>query len=135
MREQNLPCLDIRMREVGMKQIHQAVTPDQVELVRRDYVANGGWETFLSYEDPLQDILIGLLRLRKVSSAAWLKEVSEVPSSIIRELHVGGYFPSSSFMPSLPCSLSLFLYDSLCKGLWNSSSGVRQGPDPFPTSR
>lgn len=22
----------------------------QVELVRRDYVANGGWETFLSYE-------------------------------------------------------------------------------------
>lgn len=31
---------------------------DQVELVRRDYVANGGWETFLSYEDPKQDILI-----------------------------------------------------------------------------
>ena len=90
MREQDLPCLDIRMREVGMKQIHQAVTPDQVELVRRDYVANGGWETFLSYEDPLQDILIGLLRLRKVSSAAWLKEVAEVPSSIIRELHVYG---------------------------------------------
>ena len=23
---------------------------NQVELVRRDYVANGGWETFLSYE-------------------------------------------------------------------------------------
>ena len=26
----------------------------QVELIRRDYVANGGWETFLSYEDPEQ---------------------------------------------------------------------------------
>lgn len=72
----------------------------QVELVRRDYVANGGWETFLAYEvrvrfvavcccccvavcwccvlcferfhwfvqqDPKQDILIGLLRLRKCS--------------------------------------------------------------------
>ena len=38
-----------------------------VELVRRDYVANRGWETFLSYEDPEQDILIGLLRLRKCS--------------------------------------------------------------------
>jgi histone acetyltransferase (RNA polymerase elongator complex component) len=25
-----------------------------VELVRRDYVANGGWETFLSYEDTYQ---------------------------------------------------------------------------------
>lgn len=90
MREQDLHCLDIRTREVGMKQIHQAVTPDQVELVRRDYVANGGWETFLSYEDPLQDILIGLLRIRKVSSAAWLDEITAVPSSIIRELHVYG---------------------------------------------
>lgn len=42
--------------------------PDEVELVRRDYAANGGWETFLAYEDPRQDILIGLLRLRKVGS-------------------------------------------------------------------
>jgi len=30
------------------------VRPDQVELYRRDYFANGGWETFLSYEDPVQ---------------------------------------------------------------------------------
>jgi elongator complex protein 3 len=28
-------------------------------------VANEGWETFISYEDPKQDILVGLLRLRK----------------------------------------------------------------------
>lgn len=28
------------------------------------------WETFLSYEDPQQDILIGLLRLRKMGYAA-----------------------------------------------------------------
>lgn len=40
----------------------------QVELIRRDYTANGGWETFLSYEDPEQDILVGLLRLRKCAS-------------------------------------------------------------------
>ena len=52
----NVPCLDIRSREVGMKQIHANVTPDQVELLRRDYSANGGWETFLSYEDPKQDV-------------------------------------------------------------------------------
>lgn len=89
MKEHDWPCLDIRSREVGMKQIHQAVSPDQVELVRRDYVANGGWETFLSYEDPQQDILIGLLRLRKVSSAAWLEEIPP-NSSIVRELHVYG---------------------------------------------
>ncbi len=41
--------------------------PYEIELIRRDYVANGGWETFLSYEDPDQDILVGLLRLRKLS--------------------------------------------------------------------
>ena len=28
-----------------------------MELIRRDYTANGGWETFLSYEDPEQGIL------------------------------------------------------------------------------
>ena len=83
--------MDIRTREVGMKQIHSSVTPDQVELIRRDYVANGGWETFLSYEDPSQDILIGLLRLRKPNpTSAFLNEIVERPCSIIRELHVYG---------------------------------------------
>ena len=78
------------MREVGMKQIHEAVTPENVELVRRDYVANGGWETFLAYEDIQQDILIGLLRLRKASPVAFRPEITECPSSIVRELHVYG---------------------------------------------
>ena len=60
-------------------------------MVRRDYVANGGWETFLAYEDPIQDILIGLLRLSpRAGTAVFLKEITEVPSSIIRELHVYG---------------------------------------------
>mmetsp|Transcript_3718 Transcript_3718/g.7981 ORF Transcript_3718/g.7981 Transcript_3718/m.7981 type:complete len:569 (+) Transcript_3718:432-2138(+) len=87
----DLPCMDIRTREVGMKQIHSSVTPDQVEMIRRDYTANGGWETFLSYEDPTQDILIGLLRLRKPNmSSAFLPEITERPCSIIRELHVYG---------------------------------------------
>jgi len=90
MRDLDLPCKDVRTREVGMKQIHEAVTPDNVELVRRDYVANGGWETFLAYEDPQQDILIGLLRLRKCSSVSFRKEITERPSSMIRELHVYG---------------------------------------------
>ena len=73
-----------------MKQIHEQVNPENVELVRRDHVANGGWETFLAYEDPEKDILIGLLRLRKASSVAFRPEISEVPSSIVRELHVYG---------------------------------------------
>lgn len=84
MRDLDLPCKDIRTREVGMKQIQEQVSPDDVELIRRDYVANGGWETFLAYEDPQKDILIGLLRLRKASSVAFRPEISEVPSSIVR---------------------------------------------------
>ncbi len=114
MRDLDIPCKDIRTREVGMKQIQEAVSPDDVELIRRDYVANGGWETFLSYEDPEKDILIGenmrlfvylwyfllsinydanvypflttagLLRLRKASAVAFRPEISEVPSSIVR---------------------------------------------------
>ena len=90
MRDLDLPCKDIRTREVGMKQIQEQVSPDDVELIRRDYVANGGWETFLAYEDPQKDILIGLLRLRKASSVAFRPEISDVPSSIVRELHVYG---------------------------------------------
>ena len=64
-----LRCRDVRTREVGIQDIHHRVTPDEVELVRRDYAANDGWETFLAYEDPRQDILVGLLRLRQLCSA------------------------------------------------------------------
>ena len=65
--------------------------PDEVELVRRDYAANGGWETFLAYEDPGQDILVGLLRLRKLAG----KDPTRQPTlkgrvSMVRELHVYG---------------------------------------------
>uniref|UniRef100_A0A8B9QSB4 Elongator acetyltransferase complex subunit 3 n=1 Tax=Anas platyrhynchos TaxID=8839 RepID=A0A8B9QSB4_ANAPL len=67
MKDLGTQCRDVRTREVGIQEIHHKVRPYQIELVRRDYVANGGWETFLSYEDPEQDILVGLLRLRKCS--------------------------------------------------------------------
>jgi elongator complex protein 3 len=62
-----LRCRDIRTREVGIAEIHKRIRPDAVSLVRRDYYANSGWETFISYEDLEQDILIGLVRLRKCS--------------------------------------------------------------------
>ncbi|VVD03355.1 unnamed protein product [Leptidea sinapis] len=65
MADMGTDCRDVRTREVGIQEIHNKVRPYQVELIRRDYVANDGWETFLSYEDPDQDILVGLLRLRK----------------------------------------------------------------------
>lgn len=89
MEELGTKCRDVRTREVGIQDIHHQIRPEQVELIRRDYTANGGWETFLSYEDPQQDILIGLLRLRKCSDLNVQPELAD-RCSIVRELHVYG---------------------------------------------
>jgi elongator complex protein 3 len=73
MKDFGAECRDVRYREVGVSQIathvqthadfqiheiHNRVRPQNLELLRRDYAANGGWETFLSYEDPEADILV-----------------------------------------------------------------------------
>jgi elongator complex protein 3 len=81
---------EVRTREVGIKQIHHKINPNQVELIRRDYTGNGGWETFLAYEDPIADILVGLLRLRQCSPATFRPEMKDFRCSIVRELHVYG---------------------------------------------
>ena len=100
MKDLGLVCRDVRTREAGIQDIHHRIKPYNVELIRRDYYANGGWETFLSYEDPEQDILIGLLRLRKLSENVFRPELKgEV--SMIRELHVyGSAIPVHSRDPS-----------------------------------
>jgi elongator complex protein 3 len=119
MKDLGLKCRDVRTREVGIQNIHNNILPERVDLVRRDYTANGGWETFLAYEDPYQDILIGLLRLRKCSQEMTFRpelttntmdgKIVPIPSqaeeekqyeqeqktqniqcSIVRELHVYG---------------------------------------------
>jgi len=89
MRDYGTRCRDVRTREVGIKEIHEAVAPEAVALVRRDYVASEGWETFLSYEDVQQDILVGLLRLRRCGERVYRGELKG-GCSIIRELHVYG---------------------------------------------
>lgn len=89
MKDLGLQCRDVRTREVGIQEIHNKVRPYEIQLIRRDYVANGGWETFLSYEDPEQDILVGLLRLRKCSDDTFRPEL-KTGVSIVRELHVYG---------------------------------------------
>nr|CAG4649152.1 EOG090X02DF [Scapholeberis mucronata]SVE93493.1 EOG090X02DF [Scapholeberis mucronata] len=89
MADYGMVCRDVRTREVGIQEVHNKVRPYEIELIRRDYTANGGWETFLSYEDPESDILIGLLRLRKCSSLAFRPEL-QGNVSIVRELHVYG---------------------------------------------
>ncbi|KAJ7811398.1 histone acetyltransferase ELP3 [Mycena olivaceomarginata] len=96
MKDFGVECRDVRYREVGIHEIHHKVRPESVELLRRDYTANGGWETFLSYEDPERDILVGLLRLRKCSEDGTFRpelvrqEGADGGCSIVRELHVYG---------------------------------------------
>lgn len=91
MKDFGTTCRDVRTREVGINEVKNKIRPSQVELVRRDYAANGGWETFLAYEDPKQDILIALLRLRKCSDTHTFRpELKPQPTSLVRELHVYG---------------------------------------------
>ena len=91
MKDFGTTCRDVRTREVGINEIKNKIRPSQVELVRRDYAANGGWETFLAYEDPKQDIVIALLRLRKCSDTHTFRpELKSQPTSLVRELHVYG---------------------------------------------
>ena len=91
MKDFGTTCRDVRTREVGINEVKNKIRPQQVELVRRDYVANGGWETFLAYEDPKQDILIALLRLRKCSATHTFRpELTAQQTSLVRELHVYG---------------------------------------------
>lgn len=100
MKDLGTDCRDVRTREVGIQEIHNKVRPYEIELIRRDYVGNGGWETFISYEDPEQDILVGLLRLRKCSSETFRPELKS-NCSIVRELHVyGSVVPVNSRDPT-----------------------------------
>jgi len=100
MKDLGLECRDVRTREVGIQEIHNKVRPESVELIRRDYHSNGSWETFISYEDPDKDILIGLLRLRKCSENTFRPELKNTRTSIVRELHVyGSVVPVSAKNP------------------------------------
>ena len=87
LQERNGRCRDVRAREVGITEIREKVRPDRVQLVRRDFAADDGWETVLSYEDVDKDILIGLVRLRAPGDT-FRDELQG--ASLVRELHVYG---------------------------------------------
>jgi len=89
---------DIRAREVGHND--ETPEPDDVELDVLTYEAAGGTEHFLSFEDPVRDLLVGFCRLRFPSFAddqpgapgtesdAIRHELED--AALIRELHVYG---------------------------------------------
>ncbi len=86
----DINCKCIRCREVGHKASY-GIEPElnKVKLLKEEYNAGGGDETFISFEDVKNDILIGFLRLRIPSSEAHRPEIDD-KTALIRELHVYG---------------------------------------------
>ena len=126
---------DVRTREVGIQEIHSreggndnasaaSVRPDEVELLRRDYCANGGGETFLSFEDPRQDILVGLLRLRKLAGGGEGVGATFGLQFAGEPLHEGGGFRVCGQANSEP-SLRLGMPLEICAALPMAGSCIR----------
>jgi len=79
-------CCCIRCREIR----GQYLPTDKIKLFRRDYLASGGKEIFLSFKDLKQEKLYALLRLRIPSPSAEILPVLK-NAAIIRELHTYGH--------------------------------------------
>jgi len=92
LKDQGVHCQCIRCREVGHRLAVDHGKPDlqKVKIVTERYEASEGQEVFISVEDPQNDVLLGYLRLRVPSHKAHRPEITEVPSAIVRELHVYG---------------------------------------------
>ncbi len=91
-REDGVQCQCIRCREAGHRRLKDGVEPDpdnvQIRLIKEK--ASEGEEIFISAEDPLNEVLIGFLRLRLPSEMAHRPEIVPETTSIVRELHVYG---------------------------------------------
>jgi len=92
MRERNVRCRCIRCREVSHRWVRDGVKPElgNIRVLTMRERASGGEDVFISAEDPVNDVLIGYLRLRIPSERAHRPEISSKPCSIVRELHVYG---------------------------------------------
>ncbi|MCS7103723.1 MAG: tRNA uridine(34) 5-carboxymethylaminomethyl modification radical SAM/GNAT enzyme Elp3, partial [Candidatus Korarchaeum sp.] len=89
---------EIRFREAG-RTSYKGTEPDydSVKTEVLEYEANGGTEFFLSLVDS-NDVLMGILRLRKPSPLAHRWEIDE-RTNLIRELHVYGQMVPIGEMP------------------------------------
>jgi elongator complex protein 3 len=85
-------CRCIRCREVGHRWLRDSVKPDpdRIEIQTTREEASGGVELFISAEDPVNDVLVGYVRLRIPSAKATRPEISSEKTAIVRELRVYG---------------------------------------------
>ncbi|HEX2021446.1 MAG TPA: tRNA uridine(34) 5-carboxymethylaminomethyl modification radical SAM/GNAT enzyme Elp3 [Candidatus Thermoplasmatota archaeon] len=81
-------CACIRCREAGHVANKEGRAPRALALTRAAYPSAGGREHFLAVEDVDEDILVGFVRLREPSPAAWRPEVED--ALLLRELKVFG---------------------------------------------
>jgi elongator complex protein 3 len=82
MKQKNVKCNCIRCREIKTEK------PAEAKLLREDYTASGGKEIFLSFEDTINDKLLGFLRLRQPGKP-FRPEIDDRTMGV-RELHVYG---------------------------------------------
>ncbi len=92
LKERGIRCRCIRCREVGHRLIKDDVEPnlDNIQIKVISEEASEGNDVFISAEDPLNDVLIGFLRLRIPSTKAHRSEIALEKTAIVRELHIYG---------------------------------------------
>ncbi len=82
LKNKGITCRCVRCREIQGHEIGETVLKDQV------YQANQGEERFITVEDPAQDKLIAILRLRLTTKKTIFPELQG--AALVRELHVYG---------------------------------------------
>jgi elongator complex protein 3 len=89
---EGLRCRCIRCREVGHRWLRDKVKPDpdkiKIQTIKEE--ASGGTELFVSAEDPVNDVLVGFVRLRIPSAMASRPEIASENAALVRELRVYG---------------------------------------------
>jgi elongator complex protein 3 len=92
LREEGMRCRCIRCREVGHRWLNDKVKPDpdKIEVRTITEEASAGEELFISAEDPVNDVLVGYIRLRIPSEKAWRPEILPETTAVVRELRVYG---------------------------------------------
>jgi len=84
-------CHCIRCREIGHRLLKTSIDLDRLNIEYHCcmYKASNSDELFLSLEDPSQEVLLGYLRLRDITSSH-RAELSKEPCMVIRELRILG---------------------------------------------
>lgn len=91
-KEGKAKCSCIRCREQGIVHRKSGIIPklENLEILIETFNASDGIENFISYEDNVQNILLGFIRLRVPSEKAHRKEINEMRTTVVRELRVFG---------------------------------------------